>query len=80
MGGIPTGNERVFRGWEEHLTILWMGKDRDAVKGIMDRMMVEDIGELNLGSDHNLILYEVRIRGWEERMSAPHLNGRWMIR
>ena len=40
---------------------------------VMGRMMVEDIGELNLGSDHNLIWCEVRTVRLEERTGNPCL-------
>ena len=44
----------------------------------MDRMMVEDSGELNLGSDHNLIwCEEVRTGRLEEGMSDPCLK--WKV-
>ena len=43
----------------------------------MDRIMVEDSGELNLRSDHNLIWCEVRTYRLEEGTSDPHLK--WMI-
>ena len=41
---------------------------------VMDRMMVEDSGELYLGSDHNLIWCDVRTGRLEEGMSNPHLK------
>ena len=44
---------------------------------VMDMMMVEDSGELNLGSDHNLIWCEVRTGRLEEGTSAPRLK--WMV-
>ena len=44
---------------------------------VMDRMMVEDSGELNLGSDHNLISCEVRTGRLEEGTSDPHLK--WKV-
>ena len=40
----------------------------------MDRMMVEDSGELNLGSDYNLIWCEVRKGGLAEGTSNTHLK------
>ena len=44
---------------------------------VKDWMMVEDSGELNLGSDHNLIWCEVRTGRLEEGMSDPYLK--WKV-
>ncbi len=44
---------------------------------VSDRMMVEDSGELNLGSNHNLIRCEVRTDRLEEGTSDPRLK--WMV-
>ena len=41
---------------------------------VMDRMMLEDSRELNLGSDHNLIWCEVRTGRLEDEMIAPYLK------
>ena len=38
----------------------------------MDKMIVEVSGEINLGSDHNLIWCEERRSRLEEGMSDPH--------
>ena len=49
-----------------------------AVKGlVMGRMMVEDSGKLNLGSDHNLIWCEVGTGRLEEGTSDPCLK--WKV-
>ena len=41
---------------------------------VMDRMMVEDSGELNMESNHNLIWCEVRTGRLEEGTRDPHLK------
>ena len=51
------------------------------VKGlVVDRMMVEDSGELNLGSDPYLIWCEVRTGRFKEGTSAPCLKWKVMAR
>ena len=44
---------------------------------VVDRMMVQDSGELNLGLDHNLIWCGVRTDRLEEGTSDPHLK--WKV-
>ena len=44
---------------------------------VMDRTMVEDSGELNLGSDLNLIWCEMRTGRLEEETSDPRLK--WKV-
>ena len=46
----------------------------------MDGMMVEGSGELNLGSDHNLIWCEVRTGRLLEGTSDPRLKWKVMVR